>query len=180
MVDPSCSARWLTRPSWSLLTTSAPPPFTSGIRRGDVRVGDGGRRHRPTEGLRPLRARDHPPREDRPPGRRPGARARGSSRPHGCTAAAVLALSALPPPERPTKPSSSLTSASFGPVNLRRKGDEHGRVLAVAAILVAELLDQIALFQLDADQNVAGDHHREQQMTKVIVCVAQTASKTPR
>jgi hypothetical protein len=42
-----------------------------------------------------------------------------------------------------------------------RKRDEHGRVLAVAAILVAELLDQIALFQLDGDQNVAGDHHRE-------------------
>jgi hypothetical protein len=36
-----------------------------------------------------------------------------------------------------------------------RKWDEHGRVLAVAAISVAELLDQIALFQLDADQNVA-------------------------
>jgi hypothetical protein len=46
-----------------------------------------------------------------------------------------------------------------------RKRDEHGRVLAVAAIPVAELLDQIALFQLDADRNVAGDRHREQQMT---------------
>jgi hypothetical protein len=30
--------------------------------------------------------------------------------------------------------------------------DEHGRVLAVAAILVAELRDQITLFQLDADR----------------------------
>ena len=46
-----------------------------------------------------------------------------------------------------------------------RQRDEHGRALAVAAILVAELLDQVALFQLDADQDVAGDHHREQQMT---------------
>src|SRR5450432_2205584 len=46
-----------------------------------------------------------------------------------------------------------------------RKRDEHGRVLAVVPILVAELLDQTALFQLDSDQNVAGDHHREQQMT---------------
>ena len=46
-----------------------------------------------------------------------------------------------------------------------RKRNQHGRVLAVAAILVAELLDQVALFQLDADQDVAGDHHREQQMT---------------
>jgi hypothetical protein len=46
-----------------------------------------------------------------------------------------------------------------------RKRDEHGRVLAVAAILVAELLDQIALFQLDADQNLPRHHHREQQMT---------------
>jgi hypothetical protein len=36
-----------------------------------------------------------------------------------------------------------------------RKLDEHGRVLAVAAILLAELLHRIALFQLDADQNVA-------------------------
>jgi len=45
-----------------------------------------------------------------------------------------------------------------------RKRDEHGRVLAVAAILVAELLDQIVLFELDADQDVAGDHRREQQM----------------
>src|ERR1700722_10444089 len=45
-----------------------------------------------------------------------------------------------------------------------RKRDQHGRALAVAAILVAELPDQVALFQLDADQDVAGDHHREQQM----------------
>jgi len=46
-----------------------------------------------------------------------------------------------------------------------RKRNEHGCVLAVAAILVAELLDQIVLFQLDADQNVAGDHDRKEQMT---------------
>ena len=38
-------------------------------------------------------------------------------------------------------------------------------MLAVAAILVAELLEQIALFQPDTDQNVAGDQHREQEMT---------------
>jgi len=53
-------------------------------------------------------------------------------------------------------------------------------VLAVAAILVAELLDQIVLFQLDADQDVAGDRHRKQQMTAVIAGVVQTASKMPR
>jgi hypothetical protein len=37
-----------------------------------------------------------------------------------------------------------------------RKQDEHGRVLAVAAILVAELLDQIALFQLNLANHSAG------------------------
>jgi hypothetical protein len=46
-----------------------------------------------------------------------------------------------------------------------RKWDEHGRVLAVAAISVAELLDQIALFPTGCRSECSGDHHREQQMT---------------
>lgn len=43
--------------------------------------------------------------------------------------------------------------------------DEHGRVLAVAAILLAELLNQIVLLQLDAEQDVTGYQSRKEQMT---------------
>jgi len=39
---------------------------------------------------------------------------------------------------------------------LQLEQDEHGRVLSVAAILVAELLDQTAFFQLNLAKHSAG------------------------
>src|SRR4051794_22275693 len=45
------------------------------------------------------------------------------------------------------------------------KRNEHGRMLTIAPILLAKLLDQIALLQLDTDQDVGGDRDRKKQMT---------------
>src|SRR5262245_64890164 len=47
-----------------------------------------------------------------------------------------------------------------------RQRDQHGDVLAVAAILVAEQADEVALLELDGDQDVAGGGQREQQMPR--------------
>src|SRR5205809_5158448 len=44
-------------------------------------------------------------------------------------------------------------------------GEQHRYPLPVAAILVAEHVDEIALFQQDADEDVGGGHRREQQMS---------------
>jgi hypothetical protein len=47
-----------------------------------------------------------------------------------------------------------------------RSGNEHGNLLPVAAILFAENIDEVALFQLDGNQNVAGGCHGEQQVAR--------------
>ena len=45
-----------------------------------------------------------------------------------------------------------------------RNRDEHGYALAIAAILVAELPDQVALFQLDGDEDIGGGRDGEEQV----------------
>src|SRR5581483_10703525 len=45
-----------------------------------------------------------------------------------------------------------------------RPWDQHRHLLAIAAVLIAEQLDQVALLQMDADQNVAGGGEGEQQV----------------
>src|SRR6266700_8233282 len=47
-----------------------------------------------------------------------------------------------------------------------RQREQHGYAPSIAAILVAEQCDEIALLELDADQDVAGRRHREQQVTR--------------
>src|SRR6202162_4164159 len=42
--------------------------------------------------------------------------------------------------------------------------NEYGDLPAVAAVLVAEHRDEIALLELDGDQDVAGGRHRKQQV----------------
>src|SRR5215216_6559069 len=46
-----------------------------------------------------------------------------------------------------------------------RQRDQHRYLLAVAAVLVAEQRNEIALLQPDADQDVAGGRDGEQQMS---------------
>src|SRR5882672_12385368 len=47
-----------------------------------------------------------------------------------------------------------------------RQRKQHRNAFFVAAILVAEHCNEIALFELDADQNVTSRRHREQQMAR--------------
>src|SRR5579864_1040676 len=47
-----------------------------------------------------------------------------------------------------------------------RQRNQHGDLLAVPAVLVAELSDEVPLFEPDADQNVARGRQRKQQMTR--------------
>jgi len=46
-----------------------------------------------------------------------------------------------------------------------RHWKQHSDLLAIAAVLVAEGVDHVTLFQLDRDQDVSGRRHREQQVT---------------
>ena len=45
-----------------------------------------------------------------------------------------------------------------------RQRDQHRHLLAIATVLIAEQVDQIALLEPDADQDIAGGRDREQQM----------------
>src|SRR4051812_34089396 len=47
-----------------------------------------------------------------------------------------------------------------------RQWQQHADVLAVAPVLVAEQADQIAFFELDGDQDVAGGRNCEQQVAR--------------
>src|SRR5262249_41350603 len=44
------------------------------------------------------------------------------------------------------------------------QGNEHGHLLAVASVLVAEEVDEVALLELDGDQDVRGRGTRKQQL----------------
>ena len=44
--------------------------------------------------------------------------------------------------------------------------DQHRHLLAIATVLIAEQVDQIALLEPDADQDIAGGPHGEQQMAQ--------------
>src|SRR4051812_6651900 len=73
-----------------------------------------------------------------------------------------------PTPETPGSPSHTSGQGSTG--SFPRDGravplrDEHADLLAVAAIPVAELCDEVALLEVDADQDVAGGGDREEQV----------------
>jgi hypothetical protein len=58
-----------------------------------------------------------------------------------------------------------------------RPRNEHGNLLPVAAILFAENIDEVALFQLDGNQNVAGGRHGEQQVARGVASIAAPATR---